>query len=109
MTDLNDMRYFAEVVARGSFAAAGRALDIPKSRLSRRVAQREASLGVRLLQRTTRTLSFTSVGELYSWNRAAVVDNPPITHEVVAQVKNEQASINTLTSTNTRCQNVVRE
>ncbi len=36
MQDLNDMLYFAEVVERGGFAAAGRALGIPKSRLSRR-------------------------------------------------------------------------
>ena len=38
MVDLNDMLYFVEVVERGGFAAAGRALGIPKSRLSRRVA-----------------------------------------------------------------------
>ena len=37
-TDLNDLAYFAEVVAHGGFAAAGRALREPKSKLSRRVA-----------------------------------------------------------------------
>jgi DNA-binding transcriptional LysR family regulator len=63
--DLNDMFYFAEVVQQGGFAAAGRALGLPKSRLSRRVAELEARLGVRLLQRTTRSLSLTSVGEAY--------------------------------------------
>ena len=42
MVDLNDMLYFVEVVERGGFAAAGRALGIPKSRLSRRVAELEA-------------------------------------------------------------------
>ena len=65
MMDLNDMLYFAEVVERGGFASAGRALGIPKSRLSRRVAELEARLGVRLLQRTTRKLSLTQVGEAY--------------------------------------------
>ena len=44
MQDLNYMLYFAEVVDRGGFAAAGRALGIPKSRLSRRVAELEARL-----------------------------------------------------------------
>ena len=63
MQDLNDMLYFAEVVERGGFAAAGRALGIPKSRLSRRVSELEAQLGVRLLQRTTRKLSLTEVGD----------------------------------------------
>ena len=42
MQDLNDLLYFAEVVDRGGFAAAGRALGVPKSRLSRRVAELEA-------------------------------------------------------------------
>ena len=44
MQDLNDMVYFAEVAERGGFAAAGRALGIPKSRLSRRVADLELYL-----------------------------------------------------------------
>lgn len=44
MVDLNDMLYFVEVVERGGFAAAGRALGIPKSRLSRRVADLESFL-----------------------------------------------------------------
>lgn len=37
-TDLNDFAYFAEVVGHGGFAAAGRALREPKSKLSRRIA-----------------------------------------------------------------------
>lgn len=45
MQDLNDMLYFAEVVERGGFAAAGRVLGIPKSRLSRRIAELESQLG----------------------------------------------------------------
>ncbi|MBB6577716.1 DNA-binding transcriptional LysR family regulator [Comamonas odontotermitis] len=65
MHDLNDMYYFAEVVERGGFAAAGRALGIPKSRLSRRIAELEGKLGVRLLQRTTRRLSLTDAGETF--------------------------------------------
>ena len=65
MQDLNDMVYFAGVAERGGFAAAGRALGIPKSRLSRRVADLETQLGVQLLQRSTRSLSLTPAGELY--------------------------------------------
>ena len=42
MQDLNDLYYFAKVVERGSFAAAARTLDLPKSRLSRRVATLES-------------------------------------------------------------------
>ncbi|HEY9279065.1 MAG TPA: LysR substrate-binding domain-containing protein [Eoetvoesiella sp.] len=89
MQDLNDMRYFAEVVNRGGFAAAGRALGVPKSRLSRRVANLEAQLGVRLLQRTTRKLSLTSAGELYYRHCAAMCDEALAAAEAIAQVQSE--------------------
>ena len=62
MNDLNDLYYFAAVVDHGGFAAAERALGIPKSRLSRRISSLEAELGVRLLQRSTRRFSVTDVG-----------------------------------------------
>lgn len=89
MQDLNDMLYFAEVVDRGSFAAAGRALGIPKSRLSRRVAELEGRLGVRLLQRSTRKLSLTAVGEQYHRHCLAMRDNAQAADEVVAQAQTE--------------------
>ncbi|ABK37376.1 LysR family transcriptional regulator, partial [Aeromonas hydrophila] len=54
MQDLNDLYYFVLVVDHGGFAPAGRAIGMPKSRLSRRIAQLEERLGVRLLQRSTR-------------------------------------------------------
>ena len=62
MQDLNDLYYFAMVVDHGGFAAAERALGIPKSRLSRRISQLETDLGVRLLQRSTRRFAVTDVG-----------------------------------------------
>lgn len=65
MQDLNDLYYFAQVVDHGSYAAAGRALGIPKSKLSRRILQLEERLGVRLLQRSTRKLAVTEVGQEY--------------------------------------------
>ena len=65
--DLNDLRFFAAVVSSGGFSKAARELGLPKSRLSRRVAQLEAELGVRLLERSTRQLRVTEVGrEVYA-------------------------------------------
>ena len=87
MQDLNDMLYFAEVAERGGFAAAGRALGVPKSRLSRRIAELEARLGVRLLQRTTRKLSLTSVGETYLRHCAAMRDEALAASEAVAHLQ----------------------
>jgi DNA-binding transcriptional LysR family regulator len=63
LPDLNDLQFFAGVVEHGGYAAAERALGIPKSRLSRRIAQLEAELGVRLLQRSTRKFAVTEVGQ----------------------------------------------
>ena len=62
MQDLNDLYYFSAVVEHGGYAAAERALGIPKSRLSRRIAQLESDLGVRLLQRSTRRFAVTDIG-----------------------------------------------
>ncbi|MEZ0306487.1 MAG: LysR substrate-binding domain-containing protein [Ramlibacter sp.] len=89
MQDLNDMLYFAEVVDRGGFAAAGRSLGLPKSKLSRRVAELEGRLGVRLLQRTTRKLSLTEAGELFHRHAVAMREEAEAGAEAVAQVQSE--------------------
>jgi DNA-binding transcriptional LysR family regulator len=87
--DLNDMVFFAEVVESGGFAAAGRRLGVPKSKLSRRIAALEARLGVRLLQRTTRKLSLTPAGELYQRHCVALREEAEAADEAVAQVQSE--------------------
>ncbi|MGQ0709322.1 MAG: LysR family transcriptional regulator [Rhodoferax sp.] len=89
MQDTNDMLYFAEVVERSGFAAAARALGVPKSKLSRRVAELENRLGVRLLQRTTRKLSLTEVGEVYLRHCIAVRDAAEAAAEAVEQAQTE--------------------
>ena len=73
MRDLNDLQFFAAVVAQRSFSAAARMLGVPKSRISRRVGLLEQRLGVRLLERSTRRLSVTEIGQLiYEHARAAL-------------------------------------
>ncbi|MEJ5989112.1 LysR substrate-binding domain-containing protein [Ramlibacter sp. PS3R-8] len=89
MQDLNDLLYFAEVVDRGGFAAAGRALNLPKSKLSRRVAELEERLGVRLLHRTTRKLSLTAAGEIYHRHCTAMREQAEAADEAVARVQTE--------------------
>jgi DNA-binding transcriptional LysR family regulator len=59
---LDELYYYAKVVEHGGFAAAGRALGIPKSRLSRHVEALESRLGLRLLQRSTRRFVVTETG-----------------------------------------------
>jgi DNA-binding transcriptional LysR family regulator len=63
--DLNDVIVFARVARERSFTRAARALGMPKSTVSERVARLEAKLGVRLLERTTRSLRLTASGTAY--------------------------------------------
>src|SRR6516165_8863649 len=65
MLDLNDIVVFARVVEAGSFTSAARLLGMPKTTVSRRVAALEREVGVRLVQRTTRSLAMTDAGRLY--------------------------------------------
>jgi DNA-binding transcriptional LysR family regulator len=63
--DLNHVHAFVRVVEQGSFTGAARALNLPKSSVSRSVSHLEKGLGVMLLQRTTRKLHLTDAGRLY--------------------------------------------
>lgn len=62
--DLSALRGFRAVLREGSFSAAALVLRVPKSTLSKRIADLETRLGVRLIERTTRTLRPTQEGEL---------------------------------------------
>ena len=62
MTDLNSLMIFAKVVEANSFSEAARRLRMPISTVSRRIADLEDQLGVRLLERSTRNLRLTDVG-----------------------------------------------
>jgi DNA-binding transcriptional LysR family regulator len=63
MESLDDFYYFAKVVEHGGYAAAGRALGIPKSRLSRHVSSLEKRLNVRLVNRSTRRFAVSDIGQ----------------------------------------------
>ena len=62
MSDFNSLTIFATVVKAKSFSEASRRLKMPLASVSRRVADLEAELGVRLLERSTRSLRLTEVG-----------------------------------------------
>lgn len=62
MSDLNALLIFAKVVEAGSFSEAARWLGMPVSTVSRKIAELEDRLGVRLLERSTRQLRVTDVG-----------------------------------------------
>lgn len=63
--DFNRVAIFRRVVEDGGFSAAARTLGLPKSSVSRAVSELETELGVRLLQRTTRSVRLTDAGHVF--------------------------------------------
>lgn len=89
MHDLNDLYYFAQVVDHGGFAPAGRALNIPKSRLSRRITALEARLGARLIQRSTRRFSVTDLGHTFYTHCKAMLTEAEAAQEAIERSRAE--------------------
>ncbi|MCB1890383.1 MAG: LysR family transcriptional regulator [Rhodocyclaceae bacterium] len=75
MIDLNDYFYFVHVVEKRGFSPAARALDMPKSRLSRHVSQLEERLDTRLIQRTSRQFEVTEAGRLFYQHARALIED----------------------------------
>jgi DNA-binding transcriptional LysR family regulator len=84
--DLNDLMYFSQVVEYGGFSAAERVLGVSKSRLSRRLSDLEAALGVRLLQRSTRKLALTEAGQVFYTHCQAMLTEARTAVEAVHQL-----------------------
>lgn len=74
MTYLNEIAIFVRVVQAGSIRGAAATLAIPKTTVSRKLAELEERLAARLLQRTTRKLSLTDVGRIYYDHCSRIVD-----------------------------------
>jgi DNA-binding transcriptional LysR family regulator len=71
---LDDVEIFVKVVEYKSFSMAAKLLRLPKSTMSRRISQMEERLGVKLLNRTTRQLSPTPIGQAYYEKCIIVLD-----------------------------------
>ena len=87
MDDLNDLLLYARVVEHGGYSAAARALGLPTSRLSRRIAALEARLGVRLLNRTSRRVTVTDVGRVYYGHCAAMLAEAEAARESIERTR----------------------
>jgi len=69
----SDLRFFATLMKEGSMAAAAQQMGITPPAVSRRLAQLEHRLGVRLLHRTTRRISLTPEGDMYLQDGARIL------------------------------------
>ncbi len=86
--NLNDLVLFAAAVEHGGFAAASRRLGVPKSTISKRVAELEEELSARLIHRTSRSFTLTELGrDFYEHARAALIE----TEAAEAVVRRRQA------------------
>lgn len=89
MQDLNDLRFFAEVVEQNGFAAAARKLGMPRSRLSRRIGLLEDRLGVRLVHRSTRRFAITEIGREYYRHCVAMMVEADAAQETIDRMRSE--------------------
>ncbi|WED42944.1 LysR substrate-binding domain-containing protein [Legionella cardiaca] len=87
LPDLNDLYFFCLVVEKGSFTRASQGLEITKSKLSRRIRELENHLGVCLLNRSTRKLSLTDIGQLVYEHSKAMVNEASFAQEVAVQAQ----------------------
>lgn len=93
---LRDMALFVEVARRQSFSKAAGVIGVPLSSLSRRIAQLESLLGIRLLERTTRRVALTSDGEIYFRHCLQIVEEAQLAYEeLVAQSRGPSGTLRT--------------
>jgi len=83
MDKLNAMRLFVEVVNRGSFTQAAEKTGLSRAQISKSVMQLESFLGTRLLNRTTRKVSLTEIGQIY-FDRCEAILQEVLEAEAVA-------------------------
>jgi DNA-binding transcriptional LysR family regulator len=75
MDKLNNIQVFCRIVELGTFAAVAREMNLSAMMISKYMAQLEESLGVALLNRTTRRLSLTEAGELYYYRSKQLLED----------------------------------
>ncbi len=97
--DLNAALVLVRVVQAGSFRSAARTLGMPKTTVSRKVAELEAQLGVQLLQRTTRSLSLTDAGAVFVDEAEAAIARLDAAEAAVTELQREPRGTVRVTTT----------
>ena len=86
MAKLTNMRVFCRIVELGTFAAVAREMNLSPMMISKYIAQLEESLGVALLNRTTRQLSMTEAGKIYYYRSKQLLDDFSELEEYTSQM-----------------------
>lgn len=109
MKDITNLALFAQVIEQGSFSQAARILGIPKSTLSRRIADLEKDQGVRLLQRTTRKLMLTEIGREFLVHCQAVLSAAQAAEQVTQFIQEKPRGRVRLSCPYAVCQNMLTD
>ena len=91
----SDMQLFVLIARLGSLAAAARAVDLTPPAATKRLATLESRLGVRLLNRTTRSLSLTSEGETYLQHATRILAEVREMEDVVSPYPSQLMTVTT--------------
>lgn len=91
--DVNHLLTFKKVAETGGFTAAALALGLPKSSVSQKVSLLEKELGVRLLQRTTRRVSLTEIGERIYETACRIADDAETIEALVGSAREEPVGL----------------
>jgi DNA-binding transcriptional LysR family regulator len=83
--NLNDLTFFAQAVESGGFSSAARRFGMPKSTISKRVAALESFLGVRLIERNTRSFHLTDIGRSFLRHARAALAEVECAQQVIRQ------------------------
>jgi DNA-binding transcriptional LysR family regulator len=90
---LNDMALFVDVVRARSFRGAAKAVGLPVSSVSRRIAGLEKAIGLRLLHRTTRSMELTEAGRLYLERAERIVAEARLAHEQLGDMLEQPSGL----------------
>lgn len=93
MDAFSDLSLFALVVRHRNLAAAARELGVTPSAISKRLAQLERRLGVRLVNRTTRRVGLTAEGEIYLANGSRILEDLTELEQLVTRSKAEPTGL----------------
>lgn len=89
MNNLTGMMIFAQVVSSGSFSRAAEEMGMSKSSVSKKVSYLEDRLGVRLLNRTTRKLSLTEIGQVFYERCARIMSEAEEAELAITRLQDE--------------------
>lgn len=90
---IEDLQVFVQVVDSGTLAGAGRVLSLAPTLVTRRLARLESSLGVRLLERTTRRLHVTDEGRAFYARCCRILSELEVAEEELQPASNNVVGV----------------